>query len=96
MSTNQDKFCSECGYRNCPHEGYDDGSKKSVVDVSLPFMEDAVYNPESCNSLDHKTPVLQMQGINFAMMRYFGFGSSGSMLCYDWLKERRKQFPSLR
>lgn len=57
------------------------------------MVADVKYDSKSDYSYDHLTPVLQMQGIHFAMMRYFGSGDSGSMLNDQWLAAREKEFP---
>jgi hypothetical protein len=89
MATTESNGCGECGYQNCAHEGGQ--LPPSTVDSVLPESK-MTYNIECDNSLDHKSRVLQGQGIHFALMRYFGSDSTvndkNQMLCYNWLEKR--------
>ena len=91
MSTDP-KWCSQCGFWNCPH----DAPKIEPSPIVLP-TDASEYDPSICHSLDHKSPMVQMQGVDLAMRRYFGDTSDvENLLNYRWLEERRKQFPGLK
>lgn len=93
MSSDHSLWCRYCGNKdgyNCTHDGHGEPNKSVET---LPSMEEETgYDPGSCNSLDHRSPILISQGIHFALMRYFG-DSSGNMLNYEWLKTRGKLEP---
>jgi len=88
MTTSQDEFCKECGYRNCPHEGRT--LPESTVSVVMQTKETPkVYDVSIDHSMDHKSNALKGQSIQFVMMHYFGDQNDAkSLLCYDWLKAR--------
>ena len=87
MTTNQqDKSCDECSSLNCPH--------MTAKMYTLTIESSDSYNPILCNSYDHKIPILQIQGIHFGMMRYFGGSdTSVSLLCEGWLEARGEVEP---
>lgn len=97
------KYCCECGYvGHCPHMdrvALEANTSAMVAAIEDTFNANKVYDFALCRSYDHKPAAQQMQGIHFAMMRYFGSGGvvggqdSGTLLNYEWLEARRKQFP---
>jgi len=88
MTTEGDKFCSQCGFPNCPHEGNQLPEATVVIDVTIDSITDG-YDPSLDNSLDHKSNALRGNGIQFAMMKYFGSAEdTKSLLCYNWLELR--------
>jgi len=88
MTIIPDKFCEVCGYRNCPHEN---GTlpETSVAAVMAKKEIDNIYDPQIDCSMDHKSKVLRVKSISYAMMKYFGEeDDSKSLICYNWLDIR--------
>jgi len=93
MPNTPDKFCDTCGFKNCAHES---GTlpETSVAAVMANKEIDNIYDMHVDCSMDHKSKLLRMQSINFAMMHYFGQEDNAkSLLCYNWLQIRGKVEP---
>lgn len=87
------EFCSECGFRNCPHmEEYRTVPTGSSLSPSLLDVEFAPESP--LRSFDDKNYSFRMMGVTYFLQHYFGGRGAGDpILCSGWRERRDREFP---